>query len=98
MRVALLALVASTALGSCSVKEESSVGKAERLAALKAITERCGLPETMFQLEGVDELHVLPPADAKYENVDCAFRELQKANMPLKMGFVGNEAYEPEKK
>ncbi len=49
-------------------------------------------------LTGPNELRFQPPADAKYESVDCALSELKKLKFPMKMGFVGNEAFAPEAK
>ena len=50
----------------------------------------------MLKLEGTDRLLIQPLPTEKYEHVDCALSELKKANLPLKMGFVGNEAYSNE--
>ena len=60
---------------------------------LDRIADKCGLPRSTFNLVGTEELHVAPPADAKYESVDCALAELKKSDIPFAMGFVGNEAY-----
>ncbi len=51
-----------------------------------------------MRLLGENELRFQPPADAKYESIDCALAELKKLKFPLKMGFVGNEAFAPEAK
>jgi hypothetical protein len=80
-------------VAGCARNQPAGNLRETRLATLKAITQRCGLPETSLRLVGTDDLHVRPPVDAKYESVDCALAELKKANMPLKMGFVGNEAF-----
>lgn len=37
-----------------------------------------------------------PPADAKYESVDCMLSEVKKSGFPFKLGFVGNEYYSNE--
>ncbi len=63
----------------------------QRQAVLDGIADKCGLTRSTFKLVGNDELHVQPSPDAQYERVDCALTELKKANMPVKMGFVGNE-------
>ncbi|KQM41406.1 hypothetical protein [Sphingomonas sp. Leaf10] len=65
---------------------------------IEAIAVRCDLPKGTMTLTGPDELRFQPPADAKYESVDCALGELKKLKFPMKMGFVGNEAIAPETK
>jgi len=70
--------------------------RGERLQILNGIADRCHLPRSTFKLVGDEDLHVQPNADAKYEDVDCALTELQKAHLPVKLGFVGNEYYSNE--
>jgi hypothetical protein len=36
---------------------------------------------------------IQPDPDADYTKIDCLLREVEKAHLPLKLGFVGNEAY-----
>jgi len=69
--------------------------RAERIARLEKIAATCGLPAETLKLVGTEDLHVQPPADASYESFDCLLKALKKADMPVKMGFVGNEAYDP---
>lgn len=50
-----------------------------------------------MQLEAKDTLRLRPPADAKFEAIDCALKYLQEDKFSnMKMGFVGNEHYETE--
>ena len=63
---------------------------------LDVIAARCGLPARVFQLSGPEDLHFKPDADARYQDVDCALAALKKAKLPLKVAFVGNEAFVPE--
>jgi 16S rRNA C967 or C1407 C5-methylase (RsmB/RsmF family) len=91
-----MALLVLSMIEACGPSVPAIDLRESRLATLKSITQRCGLPEDSLQLSGTDDLHVRPPVDAKYESVDCALAELKKANMPLKMGFVGNEVYANE--
>ena len=70
----------------------------EHRKILDAIAIKCHLPTTTFKLVGEDELHFQPSPDAKYEDVSCALAELKKSPFPMKLGFVGNEVYQPEKK
>jgi hypothetical protein len=66
----------------------------ERIARLERIATGCGLPARTLTLKGKDQLHFQPPSDARYEDVDCVLTALKKTDMPVKMGFVGNETYE----
>ncbi|MEA3009855.1 MAG: hypothetical protein QOJ91_1547 [Sphingomonadales bacterium] len=68
--------------------------RTQGLARLGEISRKCGLPASVFKLIGTDELHIQPSPDEKYERLDCALIELKNANLPLKLGFVGNETYE----
>jgi hypothetical protein len=68
--------------------------RAQRLAKLDDITRICRLPPSIFKLVGFEELHIQPSPDEDYERLDCALSELKKSGIPLKIGFVGNEAYE----
>lgn len=67
--------------------------KGDMRSQLDAIATQCGLSPSVFELRLPDDLHFRPSPDAKYEDVDCAIKALQKAKLPLKVGFVGNEAY-----
>jgi len=91
VRGALL-LVAMLLAAGCA-KPES-----EKQKALDAIATRCHLPTSVFKLEDSGELHFVPSPDAKFESVDCAVKAAQAAHLFTKIGFVGNETYEPEKK
>jgi len=82
---------------ACSAKPSGPEGtRAERLVRLDDISRKCGLPKSIFKLVGTDELHIQPSPDEKYERVDCALSELRKSDLPLKIGFVGNEVYPTE--
>ena len=93
MKSAILLVVCFAAAG-CTKPSPA----AEHRKILDAIAIKCHLPATSFKLEGVDDLHFQPAPDAKFENVTCALTELKKSPFPMKLGFVGNEVYEPEKK
>jgi hypothetical protein len=69
--------------------------KGDMRSQLDTIATQCGLSPSVFELRRPDELRFRPAPDAKYEDVDCALAALKKANLPLKLGFVGNEAYAP---
>lgn len=68
----------------------------QRQATLNQIADKCGLPRSSLRLVGDDELHMQPPADARYESVDCMLSEVRSSGLPLKLGFVGNEYYANE--
>jgi hypothetical protein len=82
------------ASGCSTAPAHSEALRASRIAALSSIIQACGLPESTFELVGGDMLQIKPPADARYESVDCALSRLKKAHLRLEMGFVGNEAYQ----
>jgi hypothetical protein len=68
----------------------------QRQAALNHIADSCGVSRNIFDLVGDQELHIQPPVGEKYERVECVLTELNKANLPVKMGFIGNEYYSNE--
>jgi hypothetical protein len=82
------------ALSGCkgSVQQPTSLHD-QRQAALNQIADKCGLPRTALELFGDDELRFQPPSTANYESVECALREVPKADLHVRMGFVGNEYY-----
>jgi hypothetical protein len=87
-------LASMTLVGACG---PTATSPADTMAdRLNAITSKCGLPSSALKLVGTKELHVQPPPDADYEKVECLLTELKKANLPVNIGFVGNEAYQPE--
>jgi hypothetical protein len=50
----------------------------------------------MLQSDGY--VRMIPALDAKFEAFDCALRKIKKTEFRTKLGFVGNEVAEPEKK
>jgi hypothetical protein len=87
-RLALLAACAGCA------EKPAARPRAERLAALRSIAAECRLPDSALMLDSENQLHVKPPPGASYARIDCLLKSLEKTGMPLKMAFVGNEAYE----
>jgi hypothetical protein len=75
-----------------SVQQQTSLHD-QRQAVLNQIADKCGLPRAALELFGDDEIHFQPPSAASYESVDCALREVPKANLHVRMGFVGNEYF-----
>jgi acyl-CoA reductase-like NAD-dependent aldehyde dehydrogenase len=78
--------------------EWSKMSKAARTTALNAIADECKLPRKTFSVEANGEWHIRPPRSANYEDVDCGLRKVREVLGLQRMGFVGNESSEPEKK
>lgn len=91
-----IASILAVTLASCGHGEPPAPQalRAQRLAQLEKIAAACRLPATTLELVGTEDLHFRPPPDAKYERVDCVVKALSKTDIPLRMGFVGNEVYE----
>jgi hypothetical protein len=89
--------MALASLGACSKHAPASAHdvRAERLAALDAAARKCGYPRSGWELIGTDELRLQPDPNERYEVVDCMLMATRKSGGPYKIGFVGNEAYEP---
>jgi len=65
-------------------------------AVLDKITDQCGLPRGTLKLEKSDIIFE-PQSDAPYSAVDCTLKGIKKLpEVAQKLGFVGNERYEPE--
>jgi hypothetical protein len=90
-------LLLGQAVTACAPAEPATSRnlRAGRLAQLETIAAACGLPAETLKLAGSDDLHFKPPPDSEYEQVDCVLKALRKTGIPMKMGFVGNEAYDP---
>ena len=81
-------------LGACSVPRSPYPGTiAEKRAALDRIADRCKAPRTSWTL--LDETHVTLElaSGGRFETADCLITEFNKANLPLQLGFIGNEYY-----
>ena len=89
---ALFVAIASASCGG-PAPEKPLTAQEQRRAVLDQIADKCGLPRTVFELIGGDELLLKPESTASYEGVDCALRELKVSKFQFKLGFVGNEAY-----
>jgi hypothetical protein len=89
-----LAAVGAIACLSCQepAAQEQSARDPTQLA-LDQIAKKCGLAPSIFKRIGKDELTLQARPDEKYESVDCALAELNKAKLPLKLGFIGHEYY-----
>lgn len=92
----LIPVLLLTVLSACSIASHD--GRQGRLELLNQIAAKCHLPSSAFKLVGVDDLHFVPPADAKYENVNCALTELKNSPFSMKLGLIGNETHQPENK
>ena len=82
--------------GASSATSWQNMSTADRVATLNAISDGCHLPRRALSARG-EEIHFRPEPNAKYENVDCVLKKLKSTpGLPMKMGFVNNEAYENE--
>lgn len=90
-----LALAPAATVAGCGHTDPASPpdARVERIAQLERIAAKCGLPGTL-KLVGNDDVRFKPSTNARYERVDCVLTALKKTDMPMKMGFVGNEAYD----
>ncbi len=93
-----MAAVTAVLAGCATEPNDFPALRAEREAKLLEISRSCGLPASTIKMVGIDELRIRPPSDAKYENVDCMLTALREAGIPMRMGFVGNEAFQTERK
>jgi hypothetical protein len=93
-RTGLASLLAMT-LASCShgAPPDPNALRAERAAQLEEIAAACGLDAKALRLVGTENLHFKPSPDENYERIDCVLKALSKTDIPLRMGFVGNETY-----
>jgi len=95
--VKLAFAVLFVAAGGCQGTETKPLSlHDQRQAALNQIADKCGVPRSTFDLVGDEDLHIQARADEKYERVECALTELKRSNLPVKMGFIGNEYYSNE--
>ena len=62
--------------------------RAKRHDQLREITAICELPEAALTFRDTGELLFRPAPDTTYAKVECAIRELRKADIPMKIGFV----------
>jgi hypothetical protein len=92
-RTLALVLVATVAACGRTDVESGPNLRVERIARLEKIAATCGLPGTL-KLVGTEDVRFRPSPSAKYERVDCVLNALKKTDIPIKMGFVGNEAYD----
>jgi hypothetical protein len=90
-----LAPILAMAVAACNQAGPASRPnlRTERVAQLQKIASTCGLPGTL-ELVGTEDVRFRPSPSSKYERVDCVLKALKKTDIPMKMGFVGNEAYE----
>lgn len=92
-RALALVLVSTVAACGQTGAEAGPNLRAERIAQLEKIAATCGLPGTL-KLAGTGDVRFRPSPNAEYERVDCVLNALKKTDIPMKMGFVGNEAYD----
>lgn len=69
--------------------------RAETLERLARITASCGLPADTLTLIGTDGVTIAIQPDGDYKKVECLLLALRASEPKLKLGFIGNEAYDP---
>jgi hypothetical protein len=70
--------------------------RAERIASLAKMTERCGVPERTLILIATDEVTMHVDPDVEWGKVECLMYEIKKAEPKLQYMFAGNAPYETE--
>ncbi len=94
---AVTAITLMLTLAGCAASPTDS--DAERLKeGLARVETQCGAKPGTLKLDSDNLVAVMPTPDAKYETIDCVFRELKKPEFSdhIKLGFVGNESYAAE--
>jgi hypothetical protein len=89
--VRALASVLLLVLGACQEKLTTPDASDGPPAVLNQIADRCGMPRSVWKLEGCDQVTIKLPPNSEYERVDCLLNEFHKAKLPLRLGFLGNE-------
>ncbi len=93
-RFAVPSILAILLLSACGKSvSPAEAARARHLAELKKIADECGVPASTFRLVGEDGVTFQVPPESQYRNVECALAKLK--NSDLRLGFVGNEAFEP---
>ncbi|MEA3038405.1 MAG: hypothetical protein QOE79_918 [Sphingomonadales bacterium] len=96
LQISSILIVAAAMLAGCAKAPTPPRDvRAARLAELEAMGRKCGYPSSQWTLVGTEDLHLKPDPNERYQIVDCMLREIKRSDIPFKMGFVGNEAYEP---
>ena len=71
----------------------------EKRSLLNSTADQCKLARSAFEIGVKGELHLKPSPDASYPSIHCALTRLRAVKGSFsKMGFVGNETYDPETK
>jgi len=86
-------------LTACAASPTASEADGLKLGLARVETQ-CGVKVGTLTLGAGNLVAVKPAPDAKYDTIDCVFRELKKPEFAdhIKLGFVGNEAYAKEEK
>jgi hypothetical protein len=89
---AVLTIISVLMLTGCATGPADS--EAERLkAGLARVETQCDVKPGTLKLDSDNLVAVKPAPDAKYDTIECVFRELKKPEFAdhVKLGFVGNE-------
>jgi hypothetical protein len=66
-------------------------------AQLNKLSDGCKAPRAWLRSKGDNEVRFRPSPNAKYQTVDCVLNRMKRSKLPMKLGFIGNEQYEPVK-
>jgi len=71
----------------------------EKQQALNIVADQCKLVRSAFEVGDKGELHLKPPPSSSYTSVHCALARLRAIKGSFdRVGFVGNETYDPDRK
>lgn len=89
-------LLAALLVSACTGGEPAAPrdARAERLANLTKMTERCGVPERTLTLIGPAEVTIQAGPDVEWGKVECLIYEIRKAKPKLQYMFMGNAPYD----
>ncbi|WP_141243826.1 hypothetical protein [Sphingomonas lenta] len=88
----LLAVLVSQVGDAPPASSERRIHQAE----LDAFSDACATPRKWLKAPPNNEVLFRPSRRAKFEQVGCLIAQMRKSNLPMNLGFVGNEAYGAE--
>jgi len=64
---------------------------------LDKLSDACKAPRAWLRSIGHDEVTFMPPMNARHRTANCVLNQIKRSKLPMKLGFIGNEQYEPVK-
>jgi hypothetical protein len=83
--MAVVLQATSPALNASAVSEITQ-------ASLDRMSDRCRAPRDWLKHLDGNRVRFQPSLTAKFDKVDCVLGQLKKSDLPMNLGFVGNEA------